>query len=143
MPVKSESEEVTYLVPEIDLTVTQAWITLISYCQENLPYGDLFIEVNNGQPGKRVKEVPSVRFDKPAPMQKEGQVYLIQSLSMQIPKPWIDLIQWCQEYFVSGTMGFRIVNSSPTELLQAKQKVNFSKPETIPGGIPLEIDKLT
>jgi len=143
MPVKSESEEVTYLVPEIDLTVTQAWITLISYCQENLPYGDLFIEVNNGQPGKRVKEVPSVRFDKPAPTQKEGQVYLIQSLDIRIPKPWIDLIQWCQEYFVSGKLGFRIAYASPTELLQAKHNMNFSKPETIPRGIPLDFDKTT
>ena len=142
MSVKSESKEETYLVPEIDLTITKAWINLIAYCQENLPYGDLFVEINSGQPGKRVKEVPSVRFDKPVSQPKEGQVYLIQSLSMQIPKPWIDLIQWCQEYFASGTMGFRIVSASPTELLQAKQKVNFSKPETIPSGIPLEIDKL-
>lgn len=138
----TKTEEQTYLVPEIELTITQAWITLIAYCQECLPYGDLFIEVNNAQPGKKIKEVPSVRFDKPSTSVREGPTYLIKSLNMQIPKPWIDLIQWCQEYFSFGKLGFRIVKAYPTELLQAKQKVDFSKPETIPSGIPLEFDKV-
>lgn len=141
-----KTAEETYLVPELELTITQAWITLIAYCQENLPYGDLFVEINNGQPGKKVKEVPNIRFDKPTPSpapSKEGQTYLIQSLGMRIPEPWIALIQWCQSYFVSGRIGFRVVNAYPTELLQTKPKVDFSKPETIPSGIPLEFDKLT
>lgn len=140
----TKTEEETYLVPEINLTITQAWVALIAYCQDIMPYGDLFIEVNNAQPGKKVKEVPSVRFDKPTPsLSKRERTYLIQSLSMRIPEPWIDLIRWCQEYFVSGKLGFRLINAIPTDLLQAKQNMNFSKPETIPSGIPLDFAKAT
>jgi len=140
---KIATTEETYLVPEIDLTITQSWMNIIIYCQESLPYGDLFIEVNNAQPGKKIKEVPSVRFDKTSTHPKNGPAYLVQSLGIQIPKSWIDLIQWCQQYFASGKLGFRLVNASPTDLLQAKQKVDFSKPETIPNGMPLEFDKVS
>jgi len=136
----TKPEEETYLVPELELIISKAWVNLISYCQASFPFGDMFIEISNGQPGKKVKEVPSVRFDA-ATTPKPSQTYLLQSLNLRIAKAWIDMIQWCQEYFTCGSLGFRLVGASPTELLQAKQKVNFSKPETIPAGIPLEINK--
>ena len=136
----SRTEEITYLVPEINVTISQAWIALIQYCQEILPYGDLYIDINNGQPGKKWKEIPSIRFDKP-PVIKEGINYIIQSLDMRIPKSWIDMIQWIQTYFNSGRFGFRLAYAQPTELLLAKQQVNFGKPETIPTGIPLSFTK--
>jgi len=144
---KTATEE-TYLVPEIDLVITRAWINLIAYCQENLPYGDLFVKINNSQPGKKEKEIPNIRFDKSIPSPKEENqkwsTYLIQSLDMRIPQPWINLIQWCQDFFTSGKLGFRIVNACPTELLYSKPAdVDFSKAETIPSGIPLEIDRLS
>ena len=136
----SKTEEITYLVPEIDVTVSQAWVNLIQHSQENLPYGDLYIEINNGQPGRKLKEIPSIRFDK-QPIIKNGVNYVIQSLDMRIPKSWVDMIQWVQSYFISGRMGFRLVSAQPTELLSVKQSVNFSKPETIPAGIPLDFTR--
>ncbi len=135
-----KTEEITYLVPEVDITVSQAWVNLIQYSQENLPYGDLYIEINNGQPGKRIKEIPSIRFDK-QPVIKEGVNYIIQSLDIRIPKSWIDMIQWVQNYFISGRLGFRLVSAQPTELLSAKSNMNFSKPETIPSGMPLDFNR--
>ena len=135
-----KTEEITYLVPEIDVTVSQAWVGLIQYSQESLPYGDLYIEINNGQPGKKLKEIPSIRFDK-QPVVKEGINYVIQSLDMRIPKAWIDMILWIQTHFISGRIGFRLVSAQPTELLSVKQSVNFSKPETIPNGMPLDFSR--
>ena len=133
-------EEKWYVVPEIEVRVHQSWITLIKYCQETLPYGDLYIEINNGQAGKRIKEIPSIRFDK-HPTSREGVNYIIQSLDVRISKSWIDMIQWIQTYFISGKFGFRIISAQPTELLMTKQKVDFSKPETIPTGMPLDFSR--
>ena len=134
-----KNEETTYLVPELEVRISQSWVNLIKYCQESLPYGSMKIEVNNGQPGKKVKEKPSIRFDKSPPSNKAfGNVYLVQSLDIRIPEPWINLIQWCQNYFNSGTLEFELVAAQPTELRGVSQKVNFSRPETIPVGLPLE-----
>ena len=133
-------EEISYLVPEVELTVSQAWITLIAHCQENIPYGDMYIEINNYQPSKRIKEVPSIRFDV-QPRSKDGLTYVIESLDMRIPRAWIDLIQWCSSYFNSGRLGFRLAAAQPTELLQAKHNVNFSKPETVPVGSVLDFSR--
>ena len=139
MTVKPEDE--TFLVPDLEVKISKAWVNLVTYCQGRLPYGELHVEIANSQPGKIVKEVPSVRFDS-ATVPREGQVYLLESLGVRIPKPWIDMIQWIQEYFTCGTLGFKLISASPTELIQAKQKVNFSKPDTIPAGMPLEISKV-
>ena len=137
-----KTEEKIYLVPEINVNVSEAWVNLIRYCQENMSYGDLYVEINNGQPGKKIKEIPSIRFDK-QPLVKEGICYIIQSLdNMRIPQSWINLIRWCQDSFTSGRIGFRIVGGQATELLSVKAgTVDFSKPETIPFGIPLNFDR--
>ena len=136
-----KTEEITYLVPEINVTVSQAWVTLISYCQENLPYGDLYHEINNGQPGRRLREIPNIRFDKQPVPAKEGQAYIIQSLGLRIQQSWINLIQWCQNYFISGRIGYRLIGGQPTELLAVKPRVDFSRPETIPNSMILEFSK--
>lgn len=136
-------EEKLYLVPEIDVKISRSWINLVQYCQGSFPYGDLYVEIDNGQPGKRLKEVPSIRFDI-QPKVKEGLCYIIQSLDVRIQQSWINMIQWCQITFVSGKIGIRIISAQPTELLSAKQNpVNFSKLETIPtGGMPLNFERL-
>jgi len=136
--VKQDTEEITYLVPEINVRISSAWVTLITYCQENLPHGSLKIEINNAQPGKKLKEVPAIRFDKAAPLKAgNGNVYLVQSLDIRIPQSWINLIQWCQNFFNSGIIEFKLVAAQPTDLLGVSQRMNFSKPETIPAGLPL------
>ena len=136
------NEEITYLVPEINISVSSAWVALVKYCQENLPYGDIKIEINNSQPGKRLKETPNIRFDKQSKNNhSKEECYIIQSLDMRISKVWIDLVYWCQTSFNYGTLGFRVVNGQPTDLLSVDQKVDFSKPETIPIGMPLRFVK--
>ena len=138
----SRTKETTYLVPEINITITSAWVNLITYCQANLPYGNLFIEINNGEPRRKVKEVPSIRFDKnDVPRDKDEKIYVIQSLDIRIPESWINMINWVQSYFVSGRLGFKLIAARPTELIEAVQKANFSKPETIPNGVPLNFDR--
>lgn len=134
-------EELWYVVPELEVKIHQSWINLIQYCQDNLPFGDLRVEISNGQPGKRLKETPSIRFDKQSVQVKGGVSYLIQSLDFRVHEYWVNCIQWCQNYVVSGIIEFRLVGSLPTELLGVKQNVNFSKPETIPDGLPLSFSK--
>lgn len=131
------SDEELYLVPELNVKISLAWIKLVEYCQENLRFGTLKIEINNGQPGKKLKEIPSIRFDKPSAPKKTGNVYLVKSLDIRIPESWINMVIWCQNVFNSGTIEFDLTAAQPTELISAVQKVNFSKPETIPAGMPL------
>jgi hypothetical protein len=144
---RTRKDEVSYVVPGVDIEVSQAWVNLIDYSQKSFQFGDLFMEINNSQPGKRIREVPSIRFDKQGTgvnntVKDTQKIYLIQSVNIRIPQSWISLIQWVQLYFISGKIGFRIVDSQPTELLQAEQKVNFSKSETIPGSVPLNFTKV-
>ena len=137
----SSNEEHWYVVPELEVKIPQSWINLIQYCQDNLPFGDLRVEISNSQPGKRLKETPSIRFDKQSTQVKDGVYYLIQSLDIRVSEYWVNLIQWCQSYFVKGVIEFRLVSGQPTELLYVNQNMNFSKPETIPPGIPLSFSR--
>jgi len=133
-------EEKWYIVPELEIRVHEAWINLVQYCQDNLQYGDLKIEISNALPGKRLDEIPKIRFDKPSPSEVKGTWYIISSLNVRVHESWVNLIQWCQNYFQSGSIKFRLVAGQPTELLGASQKVNFGKSETLPIGLPLRFD---
>lgn len=136
---KSEPKENWYVVPDIELRVHESWVNLIVYTAMNLPFGDLEIEINNGQPTKRLKEKPNIRFDKQVSRSaKNGTWYYIESLDVHIHEYWINLIRWCQDYFTSGKLEIRLVVGCPTELISASQKVYFNRPETIPLGVPLE-----
>ena len=132
-----KTEEQWYVVPEIEVKVHESWTTLIQYCQTHIPFGTIKVEIKNAQPVKRLKEIPDIRFDKPKPP-KVNNYYLIQSLDLRISENWINLIQWCQNYFQSGDIEFRLVDSHPIDLVGARQKVRFDKPETIPAGTPLD-----
>ncbi len=57
-------EEKLYLVPELEIRISQSWINLISYCQEKFPYGDLTVRIVNAQPTDLLESRPRVRFDK-------------------------------------------------------------------------------
>jgi len=137
----SKAEDKWYIVPELEVRVHESWVTLIQYCQQSLPFGDIKIEISNAQPGKRLKETPNIRFDKQPSAMKDGVWYTISSLDVRVHEYWINLIQWCQNYFAAGTLEFRLVNAQPTELLGVHQRVYFSKPETIPTGTPLDFIK--
>ena len=136
----AKKEDIWYVVPEIEVRVHESWVRLIQYCQENLPYGELKIQLSNAMPTKRVKETPSIRFDKQKSKTK-GKSYVISSIDVHIHEYWINLIQWCQNYLQKGEIEFKIVNACPTDLISAKQEVRFDKQETIPSGLPLEFSK--
>ena len=137
-------EEIWYVVPEIEVRVHESWINLIRYCQESLPYGFLRLEVINAQPTKKLKEIPSIRFDKPSLARGDnGKTYLISSLNMHIDESWINLVQWCQNYFTKGKIGFKVHGGCPTDLVEAQQDIRFDKPDTIPPGLPLCFTKTT
>ncbi len=131
-----------YIVPEIEVKIHGSWIDLIQYCQKTLSYGDLKIQISNTIPTKRIREVPNIRFDKQQTNMKSGVTYYIKSIDVHVNECWVYLVQWCQSYFVTGILEFRLVGAVPTELLSADQKVDFSKPQTIPPGIPLKFSKV-
>ena len=62
---KNEPEE--YLIPEIQVRVSAAWIRLIYFCQTEYPNGRIGFRINNGQPGEFDDKysVRKRRFDKP------------------------------------------------------------------------------
>jgi hypothetical protein len=139
MPGKNEN---FYIVPEIDVKVHESWIKLVQYCQSNLQYGDLRIQISNSIPTKRMHETPNIRFDKQSGSMRDGITYYIKSIDTHVHESWIYMVQWCQNYFVSGVIEFKLVGSVPTELISADQKVDFSKLSTIPPGIPLKFSKV-
>ena len=144
MTMTKTKEEIWYVVPEIEVRIHESWVHLIQYCQDSLPYGELRIELSNAQPTKKIKETPSIRFDKQFSGRGDnGTVYVIASLNVRVHENWINLIQWCQNYFTKGKLTFKLHNSTPTDLLSAEQEVRFDKPDTIPPGMPLNFTKAT
>ena len=136
-------EDIWYVVPEIEVRIHESWIRLIKYCQESLPYGDLKIKVANAQPIRRLKETPRIVFFKqPKVAPTNGAlVYIIPSLDFRVHEYWVNLIRWCQDYFNSGELEFKVVAGQPWELISAKQEVRFDKPDTLPNAVPLEFNR--
>ena len=60
----NKTEEKMYLVPDLELRISESWINLIAYCQEKFPYGDITIRIASAQPTELLDEKPKVRFDK-------------------------------------------------------------------------------
>ena len=135
-------EDIWYIVPELEIRVHEAWVNLSEYCRKSFPYGSLSIRIANGLPTKRLKEVPSIRVDRQDPASvKNGTWYLIPSIEVRVHEYWINLVFWCQNYFTSGDLGLKVIAGQPTELVSCNQKVDFSKKETIPPGIPLTFNR--
>ena len=55
-----------WLVPELEIRISESWIRLIRYCQTSLPNGQLCFKVGNAEPGRLVWEhtKKDIRFDK-------------------------------------------------------------------------------
>lgn len=135
-----KNNDIWYIVPEIEVRVHESWIRLIQYCQESLPYGELKIQVANAIPTKKIKETPNIRFDKQI-SKINGTSYLISSIDVHVHEHWINMIQWCQNYFTKGEMEFKLVNACPTDLVSVKQDIRFDKSETIPNGLPMNFSR--
>lgn len=67
----TKDKEEIYLIPELNIRVSMAWLNLITYCQGSFPYGDITVRIVNCQPSHLVSQKPVIRFDKqntiPAP----------------------------------------------------------------------------
>jgi len=61
-----KSEEKWYLVPDLEIRISESWINFIAYCQEKFPHGDITIRIVNAQPTDLLDQKPRVRFDKPS-----------------------------------------------------------------------------
>ena len=55
-----------YVIPELEIRVTPAWVRLIRFCQLNIPHGQLCIKLRDAQPTDLVPEHTKrrIRFDK-------------------------------------------------------------------------------
>lgn len=53
-------------------------------------------------------------------------------VSVEVSPPWVELIKFCDSEFPNGELKVKIVNSLPTDLLEAKRKIRFDKPNSIP-----------
>lgn len=63
---KDSNSGKSYLIPELDLRVSVAWLRLISWCQRNVPHGQICYKIEKGEPTELVSEYTKrkVRFDK-------------------------------------------------------------------------------
>lgn len=58
----------------------------------------------------------------------EGQT----SEEISVTAAWLRLIDFVRLELPHGELKVRIVNCEPTELIEAKRKVRFDKPQTLP-----------
>ena len=58
--------EKSYVIPELEIRISPAWVRLIRYCQVNIPHGQICIKLVNAEPTDLVPEHTKrrVRFDK-------------------------------------------------------------------------------
>jgi hypothetical protein len=59
-----------YLIPELAIRISPAWVNLVLYCQQNLQHGKLAVKINNAEPTELDWKNTSlrVRFDKQDPV---------------------------------------------------------------------------
>lgn len=53
-----------YLIPELEIRISQSWVRLVRFCQVEFPHGDLKVRIVNGQPTELVEAKRKIRFDK-------------------------------------------------------------------------------
>ena len=53
-----------YLIPELEIRISQSWVRLVRFCQAEFPNGDLKVRIVNGQPTELLEQKPRIRFDK-------------------------------------------------------------------------------
>ncbi len=60
---KDKKEEI-YIIPELDIRVSKAWLNFIVYCQSTFPHGEISIKIVNGQPTEMIDKKEKIRFDR-------------------------------------------------------------------------------
>jgi len=59
-----KSNQEGYVIPELEIRVTPAWVRLVRFCQTEFPNGDLKIRIVNCQPTELLERREKIRFDK-------------------------------------------------------------------------------
>ena len=57
-------KEKEYIVPGLEIRISESWVRFVRFCQTRVPNGDIKIKVVNAQPTKLLEVKPDVRFDK-------------------------------------------------------------------------------
>lgn len=60
---KDKKEEI-YIIPELDIRVSRAWLNFITYCQGSFPHGEISVRIVNGQPTELLDKKERTRFDR-------------------------------------------------------------------------------
>jgi hypothetical protein len=61
---KGSPEEKFYIVPELNIRVSESWVNLVFWCQNEMPNGEIKVKIVNGQPTELLEKKERVRFDK-------------------------------------------------------------------------------
>ena len=61
MPKKTE--EKFYIVPELEVRISESWVRLVRWCQTSFRDGELRIKVINAQPTDLLDMKRKIRFD--------------------------------------------------------------------------------
>ena len=59
-----KTNQESYLIPELEIRITPAWIRLIRFCQTEFPNGDIKVRIVNCQPTELLERKEKIRFDK-------------------------------------------------------------------------------
>ena len=65
MPPKTKTVD-SYLIPELEIRISRAWLRHIKWVQENVPQGQVCYKTDQGEPTELVPEHTKrrIRFDK-------------------------------------------------------------------------------
>lgn len=61
---RKPAEEKVYIVPELEIRISESWVNLIHWCQTSFPHGDIKIKIVNGLPTELLEQHAKIRFDK-------------------------------------------------------------------------------
>ncbi len=112
---------------EIEVRLSQAWLTFIKYCQTEIYYGTVFTKLSNGQPTLQTKAEREIRFDRELPIAQSANIS-----DVRASLAWIRFARFCQLEIPFGSVGVRLAAGQPTVLLKSKREVRFDKSDTIP-----------
>jgi len=65
---QTRQEDRVWVVPELEVRVSESWIRFVRWCQTEMPYGRVTVQIVNAQPTRMVDHKPDVRFDKEQPV---------------------------------------------------------------------------
>ena len=71
-----KDDEKMYLIPELNVKISEPWVNLISWCQTTCPHGTIELKIVNGLPTDLISWKPKIMFDKPSSIPSEPPLKL-------------------------------------------------------------------